>query len=106
MWGITIGSTVLQNELAKKLPASFIQLIPQGAAIAYTLIPELPAFPPQTLSEVQVAFAGSLAVLWRVLIIISGVGFVVSLFMRGVVLHNTVDADWTLKNQNLELSRG
>ncbi|KAN0098036.1 hypothetical protein V8E55_002482 [Tylopilus felleus] len=52
VWGITIGSTVLQNELAKKLSPSFIASIPQGTAIMYALIPELATFPPQTLSEV------------------------------------------------------
>ena len=98
MWGITIGSTVLQNELAKKLPASFLQSVPQGTAIVYALIPELPTLPAETLSEVRVAFAESLVVLWRVLTAISGVGLVSSLFMRGLPLHNTLDDDWALRN--------
>ena len=66
----------------------------------YTLIPELSRLPPQTRFEVQVAFAGSLAVLWRVLAVISGVGFAASLFMKGLPLHNTLDADWALKNMD------
>ncbi|KAN0082557.1 hypothetical protein V8E55_008352 [Tylopilus felleus] len=70
VWGVTVGSTVLQNELAKRLPAWFIRSVPQGTAIMYALIPELSTFRPQTLSEVRVAFAGSLAVLWRVLAVI------------------------------------
>ncbi|KAF8546205.1 MFS general substrate transporter [Imleria badia] len=98
VWGITIGSTVLQNELAKKLPASFIRSVPQGTAIMYALIPELSMLPPQTRFEVQVAFSGCLAVLWRVLAVVSGVGLVVSLFMKGLPLHTTLDADWALKN--------
>ncbi|KAF8548720.1 MFS general substrate transporter [Imleria badia] len=104
VWGITIGSTVLQNELAKKLPVSFIQSVPQGTAIVYALIPELSTLPPQTLSEVQVAFAESLAVLWRVLTAISGVGLVSSLFMRDLALHNTLDEDWGLKNGKTDQS--
>ena len=63
----------------------------------YALIPELSALPQETLSEVQVAFAGSLAVLWRVLAAIGGVGLVTSLIMKGLPLQNTLDADWTLK---------
>ncbi|KAI9566090.1 MFS general substrate transporter [Boletus coccyginus] len=98
VWGVTIGSTVLQNELAKKLPASFVQSVPQGTAIVYALIPELSTLPPQTLSEVQVAFADSLAVLWRVLATVSGAGLMASFFMKGLPLHRTVDADWALKN--------
>ncbi|KAG8221503.1 MFS general substrate transporter [Butyriboletus roseoflavus] len=100
VWGITIGSTVLQNQLSKKLPTLFIESIPQGTAIMYALIPELSALPAQTLSEVQVAFAGSLAVLWRVLAAISGAGFAASLLMKGIPLHDTLDADWTLKESD------
>lgn len=99
VWGITIGSTVLQNELAKRLPESFIQSVPQGTAIAYALIPQLSTLPAETLFEVQVAFASSLAVLWKVLAAISSAGFVASFFMKGLPLHNTLDEDWTLKNE-------
>ncbi|KAF8554529.1 MFS general substrate transporter [Imleria badia] len=101
VWGITIGSTVLQNELAKKLPASFLQSVPQGTAVMYALIPELSTLPPQTLSEVQVAFAESLVVLWRVLAAICGVGLAASLFMQGLPLHTTLDDDWALKNEKV-----
>ncbi|KAG6369246.1 major facilitator superfamily domain-containing protein [Boletus reticuloceps] len=97
VWGIAVGGTVLQNELAKKLPAAFVNL--QGASIIYALIPELSKLPPQTLSEVQTAFANGLAALWRVLAALSGVGLLVSLFMRGLPLHNTLDEDWALKNE-------
>ncbi|KAN0082553.1 Major facilitator superfamily domain containing protein [Tylopilus felleus] len=99
VWGITIGSTILQNELAKKLSPSFIASLPQGTGIMYALIPKLSTFPPQTLSEIRVAFADSLAVLWRVLAAISGIGLLVSLFMRGLPLHDTLDADWVLKDE-------
>ncbi|KAI9572003.1 major facilitator superfamily domain-containing protein [Boletus coccyginus] len=99
VWGITIGSTVLQNELAKRLPASFIQSVPGGTAIMYALIPEFAMLPPQTRFEVQAAFSGSLGVLWRVLLAISGAGLVASLFMKGLPLHGVLDADWALKNE-------
>jgi hypothetical protein len=94
VWGVTIGNTVLQNELAKRLPASLAQS--GGNAIIFALIPELPMLSPQIRFEVQAAFAGSLAVLWQVLIAISGAGLVASLFMRGLPLHNTLDADWAI----------
>ena len=64
----------------------------------YALIPQLSGLPPQTRFEVQIAFAGSLAVLWRVLAVVSGAGLVASLVMRGLPLHDTLDADWALKN--------
>ena len=62
----------------------------------YALIPELSTLPAQTRIEVEVAFAGSLAVLWKVLAVLSCAGFVSSLFMKGLPLHNTLDQDWVL----------
>ncbi|KAH0828929.1 hypothetical protein J3R83DRAFT_2353 [Lanmaoa asiatica] len=99
LWGITIGSTVLQNELAKKIPASFIRSVPEGTAIIYALIPRISVLPPETRSEILVVFAGSLAVLWKVLAAISGVGLLASLFMKGLPLHDKLDEDWTLERQ-------
>ncbi|KAF8141325.1 MFS general substrate transporter [Boletus edulis] len=97
VWGITIGSAVLQNELSKTLPASFIQSMSQGGDVPalYALIPDLATLPPYIRSEVQVAFARSLAVLWQVLAAVCAVGGVASLFMRGVALSHTLDATWT-----------
>ncbi|KAF8121641.1 hypothetical protein EV363DRAFT_1301762 [Boletus edulis] len=102
VWGIAVGGTVLQNELAKKLPEPFVGL--QGTSIVYALIPELSKLPPQTLSEVQAAFANGLTVLWRVLAALSGVGLLMLLFLRGLPLHNTLDEDWALKNEKADAS--
>ncbi|KAF8419381.1 hypothetical protein L210DRAFT_2323324 [Boletus edulis BED1] len=60
--------------------------------------------PPQTLSEVRAAFAGSLAALWLVLAATSGARFLVSLFMRSLPLSNTLDQDWVLKNEKVDPS--
>ncbi|KAF8839383.1 MFS general substrate transporter [Paxillus ammoniavirescens] len=97
VWGVTIGSTVLQNELAEQLPASYLASVPQGTAIVYALIPQINSLPAQTRTEVEAAFASSLDVLWRVLTCIAGAGFVVSLVMKGVALNNTLDEDWSRK---------
>ena len=70
----------------------------------YAIIPEFFTLPLQTQFEVKVAFADSLAVLWRVLAAISGGGLVVSLFMKGLPLHNTLDADCTLKSEKEDRS--
>ncbi|KAJ7729243.1 iron permease [Mycena maculata] len=37
-WGVTIGSTVLQNQLKSRLPPDFSQLFPEGVEIAYAAI--------------------------------------------------------------------
>ena len=65
----------------------------------YALIPELGTLSPGEKSQVQAAFAGSLGVLWKVLAAISCAGFIASLFMKGLPLHNTLDADWALKDR-------
>ena len=65
----------------------------------YALIPKLSTYPPQTRLEVQVAFAESLGVLWQVLAGISGMGLVASLFMKGLPLHDALDENWTMKNE-------
>ena len=66
----------------------------------YALIPELGTLSPGEKSQVQAAFAGSLGVLWKVLAAISCAGFIASLFMKGLPLHNTLDADWALKDKS------
>lgn len=66
----------------------------------HALIPELSTLPPHILSEVQVTFADSLAVLWRVLAAIASgvIGLLTSLFMRGL------DANWVLKSEKTDQS--
>ncbi|KIJ59634.1 hypothetical protein HYDPIDRAFT_100308 [Hydnomerulius pinastri MD-312] len=100
VWGVTIGSTVIQNELAKRLPSAFTSGIPEGSGLAYALIPELPLLPPQLLSEVEEAFAGSLTVMWQVLVGIAGLGLLCSIPMKGLPLTSSLDEEWTLKKES------
>ncbi|KAG9308139.1 MFS general substrate transporter [Chiua virens] len=104
VWGVTIGSTVLQNELSKTLSASFIQSIQQGAAVPnlYALIPVISTLPPDVRVDVQVAFARSLGVLWQVLSAICAVGGVASLFMKGLALNHALDEAWAIKDKEKE----
>lgn len=83
------------------LPASFLQSVTQGTAVPnlYALIPSLSALPPAIRSEVQVAFARSLVVLWQVLTAISAVGAVASLFMKGVPLSHKLDEAWAINHR-------
>ncbi|KAF9236871.1 hypothetical protein BU15DRAFT_36301, partial [Melanogaster broomeanus] len=95
VWGVTIGSTVLQNELVKRLPSDFTSTIPDGGAdLAYALIPELPLLQPQLLAQVEDAFAGGLMVIWQVLLGIAGLGLLCSLPMKGLPLTNSLDEQW------------
>ena len=85
---------MLQNELSHRIPAAFLENFPQGAAIAYAVIPQVPSLPEPLKQGVQEAFAASLRVVWRVLIGVSAAGFVCSLFMKGLPLHSALDKDW------------
>ena len=55
--GTIIGSIVLRNELARRLPALFIHSA--GNPSMYALVPELSKLSPPISFEVQAAFAGS-----------------------------------------------
>jgi hypothetical protein len=59
-WGITVGSAVLQNRLAGRLPAG----VP---ASAYAVIELIPRLDPAARTEVQELFARALRTLWTVL---------------------------------------
>ena len=91
---MTIGAAVLQNELSHRVPAAFLENFPQGAAIAYAVIPQVPSLPEPLKRGVQDAFAATLRVVWRVFIGIAAAGFVCSLFMEGLPLHSALDKEW------------
>ena len=90
---------MLQNELSHKVPPEFLENFPQGAAIAYALIPQVPALPQPLKHEIQVAFAESLQVVWQVLIGVAGVGLLSALCMKGLPLHASLDEDWAPPSQ-------
>ncbi|KAJ6454453.1 iron permease [Mycena vitilis] len=94
IWGVTIGGTVLQNELSTRLPADFLAQFPGGTQIAFEVIPSIGNLPQPLKDEVRHAFAESLQVLWNVVAGISGLGLLVSLLMKHLPLHTSVDADW------------
>lgn len=95
-FGVTIGSTVLQNELKKKLPAAFLATygVQAGAEIAYSVIPVVPFLPEPLKDEVRAAFAQSVAVIWRVMIGISAAGLLGVLLLRELKMHEVTDEEW------------
>lgn len=97
VWGVTIGGTVLQNELKKRLPAAFLAQVPQGSEVAFSVIPVIAELEEPLRNEVRAAFAGSMQVFWQVLTGIGGIGFLASLFMKGIPLHDSVDKEWSRK---------
>ena len=100
--GVAIGGTIIQNQLAKKLPALFISQLPSGVSFAYSAIPTLRSLDPQLQLLVRHAFADSLRVLWLVMIGISGIGLISVFFMQELPMHTDVDEQWALKEDRRE----
>ncbi|THH15540.1 hypothetical protein EW146_g4959 [Bondarzewia mesenterica] len=105
IWGVTIGSTVLQNQLTHRLSASgnlssFLSQYPQGVSIAYAIIPDIKSLPEPLRTTVRDAFADSLRVLWLLLIGIGGLGALSSLLMKGLALHTHTDEKWAMQAES------
>ncbi|KAJ6515486.1 iron permease [Mycena sanguinolenta] len=99
-WGITISSTILQNMLKKKLPADFVAQFPAGFEIAYAAIPAIKQLEEPLKKQVQAAFADSMAVIWQVMIGISGLGFLFCLLMAELPMSTSVDESYALKEKD------
>lgn len=97
---MTIPGAVLQNELQKRLPAEFFAQFPRGTEVAYSVIPLIPTLEPELKTQVQVAFAGSLQVVWQVLTGICGLGLLLSLAMKKLPLHTHTDEHWGVKDSS------
>ncbi|KAJ7485019.1 iron permease [Mycena galericulata] len=95
-WGLTIASTILQNELAKNLPVAFTSQFAAGFEIAYAAIPTIHALPEPLKSEVRAAFADSMRVVWRTMIGISGAGLLTCVLLTEVPMVQHTDETYGL----------
>ncbi|KLO16819.1 iron permease [Schizopora paradoxa] len=95
VWAVTVGGTVLQNELGKKLPAEFLAQFPSssGTALAYSVIPVIATLDEPLRTTVREAFADSLRVFWFVLLGVGVAGLACALLMEGLPLKATVEED-------------
>lgn len=94
VWAVTIGGTVLQNQLVKRLPESFTSQFSGGAALAYAAIPVISDLQEPLRTQVREAFADSIRIIWQVMIGIAGLGLLCSLPMKALPLHTQVDEKW------------
>ncbi|KAG9043887.1 hypothetical protein FS837_009033 [Tulasnella sp. UAMH 9824] len=99
-WGVTLGGTILQNELKKKLPQAFLAMFPgEGVEITYAAIPRIGGLAEPLKREVRDAFAGSLRTVWIVMATVSVVGFFTVLGMKQLEMHEVTDDNWGLEEQ-------
>jgi len=94
IWGVTAGGAIIQNELKRKLPASFLSQFPQGVEIAFATIPSIPTLQQPLKDEVRNTFGEALKVVWQVVLAIGIGGFLCSLGIRQLQLHTKIDEDW------------
>ena len=97
-WGITIASTILENELQKKLPASFVSQFPGGTSIAYAAIPLIKNLPEPLRTQVRVAFADSMSVIWKTMVGICGAGLLSLLLLKEIPMNSDVNEKYGLHN--------
>ncbi|GAA5944597.1 hypothetical protein JCM1841_004025 [Sporobolomyces salmonicolor] len=97
--GIAIGLTTLTNQLARKLPQAFLDMIPGGASGAYSSIPLIRHLEEPLKTQVRVAFAQSLRTFWIVLIPFGGVGLLIALCMESIPLNDATDENWGVKEK-------
>ena len=88
----------MQNELTKKLPASFIA---QGVEATIPIIPTLTS---PFKEEVQNAFGEALKVVWQVVLGVSIAAFLCNLGLRQVELHSQTDEEWGREDKPLGMS--
>ncbi|EKM52340.1 uncharacterized protein PHACADRAFT_211610 [Phanerochaete carnosa HHB-10118-sp] len=97
VWRVTICMAVLQTQLTKWLLTEFVSSLPEGVSIVYSTIPIIPGLSKPLHTQVRAAFADSICILWQVSIGIGGIGALVSLFMKGLLLHKQVDKKWGIE---------
>ncbi|QRV88142.1 major facilitator superfamily transporter [Ceratobasidium sp. AG-Ba] len=98
-YGVAIGSSVLQTELSRRLPVEFSAQFPGGSDIAFAAIPFIGGLNEPLRSQVRAAFADALGVLWKVLIGISGMGFLSVLLMKEIEMNTETDDKWAMEQQ-------
>jgi len=85
---------VIQNELKKMLPVSFLTQFSQGVEIAFETIPIIPSLDQPLKDDVRNTFGIALKVVWQVVLGISIAGMLFTIGMKQLELHTEIDKDW------------
>ncbi|GAA5979108.1 hypothetical protein JCM5350_007068 [Sporobolomyces pararoseus] len=103
VFGIAIGSTILQNRLNKLLPPGFAEQFGSGE-IAFAAIPVIKTLPEPLKTQVRIAFSDSIKTIWQVMIGVACLGFVVSLLIKSLPLTMERDENWGLAEETKKSS--
>ncbi|OCH96313.1 iron permease [Obba rivulosa] len=99
-WGLTIASTILQNQLQKNLPVAFTSQFPSGQELAFAAIPSINNLPEPLRDEVRAAFAKSMSIIWKSMIGICALGFISLLLLQEVEMKVEKDNTFGLDHKN------
>ena len=94
---MTAGGAIIQNELKRNLPASFLTQFPQGVEIAFEMIPAIPSLEQPLNDVVRNAFGNALKVVWQLVLGVAIAGSLCSIGMKQLQLHSKMDEDWGRK---------
>ncbi|SGY62230.1 BQ5605_C007g04668 [Microbotryum silenes-dioicae] len=100
--GISLGASILQNELSRHLPPEVVLSHFANAKYAYSAIPDIHLLPELVQLHVRRAFAQSLRMVWIVMIGLSGIAFILSWFIEDVPLTTETDENWGVSEEKVE----
>ncbi|BGP26001.1 major facilitator superfamily protein [Rhodotorula toruloides] len=107
VFGITVGSTILQNQLAKKMPQEYAAQFGGRGDAAFAAIPLIKDLPEPLRTAVRAAFSDSTRTIWLFCLGITAVGLVISLLMKDIPLATETDEEnWGLKEREKEVKEG
>ncbi|KAJ8089892.1 hypothetical protein PM082_018470 [Marasmius tenuissimus] len=104
VWGISIGNTVFQNELQRRLQPQLIQSLEETLGVdlsdlnvnrLYGALPLIRFLPDPPKAELQQVLSDSISTIWMVLTGVAGLGLLSSLLMKAIPLQNVKDEKWT-----------
>ncbi|KAL4246489.1 MFS transporter superfamily protein [Abortiporus biennis] len=98
VWAISIGSTILDNTISRKLSPDILSMFPGGASGVYFSIPILSSIPDPARTEIRIAFADGISLIWEVLIGFAIIGLLSCFLMKGLPLHTELDKKWGLEH--------
>ncbi|BGO95553.1 hypothetical protein NBRC10512_007811 [Rhodotorula toruloides] len=107
VFGIAIGSTILQNRLAQTLPAEFLEQVGGRGDEAFAAIPGIKDLPEPLRTAVKTSFASSTRTIWFFCLGITCAGLLISLLMKDLALATETDVEkWGLKEREKEAGEG
>ncbi|KAG8871885.1 hypothetical protein FRB97_008239, partial [Tulasnella sp. 331] len=89
--------------LRKQLPAAFLESVSASTGeIAYAMIPIVKTLPEPLRGQVQDAFSRSVQAIWKVMIGVSGAGFLCALAMKELKMHERTNEEWGVSEMKEE----